>query len=161
MSTECVICLEVLNSDSVRIPCNHSFHRHCINSWLRFKKECPVCRQSIETDLEAQTTSIPNAAQKSILKFIIAVNSIYMFTRSVIFFKDTSVTTMVYSVSTIFHLRNKIDFVLICILVAFILLSSSPLECQFSFSPICFEDVFFISIVILQLILIFRLNLLR
>jgi len=41
----CSVCLETLvNGDELRtIPCMHSFHVHCIDTWLRTKPNCPVC----------------------------------------------------------------------------------------------------------------------
>ncbi|OWZ01710.1 TRAF-interacting protein [Phytophthora megakarya] len=31
----------------VKLPCGHSFHDHCILSWLRFSVTCPVCHRTI------------------------------------------------------------------------------------------------------------------
>eukprot|EP00419_Tripos_fusus_P027109 CAMPEP_0172715986 /NCGR_PEP_ID=MMETSP1074-20121228/67860_1 /TAXON_ID=2916 /ORGANISM="Ceratium fusus, Strain PA161109" /LENGTH=225 /DNA_ID=CAMNT_0013540619 /DNA_START=59 /DNA_END=733 /DNA_ORIENTATION=+ len=52
---ECCICLEYLETDTVvQLPCNHTFHRRCAETWLakcptfRFAK-CPVCRQQVLT----------------------------------------------------------------------------------------------------------------
>ncbi|XP_020225042.1 putative RING-H2 finger protein ATL21A [Cajanus cajan] len=45
----CWICLSEYNSkETVRcIPeCNHCFHAHCIDEWLRINSTCPVCRNS-------------------------------------------------------------------------------------------------------------------
>ena len=60
---ECVICLEVVNSEEARdtLNCNHAFHTECITMWKKEKEECPVCRTAIPSDdLEtaAQTTVI-------------------------------------------------------------------------------------------------------
>lgn len=42
----CSVCLEAYQvGESVRtIPCFHTFHRQCIDSWLAQKAECPVCK---------------------------------------------------------------------------------------------------------------------
>jgi hypothetical protein len=43
----CSICLENLNSDNPvheLTECKHKFHSSCLISWLRFNKECPMCR---------------------------------------------------------------------------------------------------------------------
>lgn len=45
--TDCVVCLENFKSgDKCRLlpNCNHSFHAHCIDSWLLKTPLCPVCR---------------------------------------------------------------------------------------------------------------------
>ena len=47
--TTCTICLETFKEgDELRsIPCNHSFHSHCINTWLSNHNSCPNCRHII------------------------------------------------------------------------------------------------------------------
>ena len=46
---ECVICLEEFNNDELvtSLPCIHSFHTHCIKSWLQRNNECPICKFKI------------------------------------------------------------------------------------------------------------------
>ena len=48
MMPECAICLEPYQQgDWVRtIPCFHTFHRQCIDSWLANKAECPICKHT-------------------------------------------------------------------------------------------------------------------
>lgn len=44
----CAICLlEYRTEDTVRIipECNHHFHDHCIDQWLRSMATCPLCRK--------------------------------------------------------------------------------------------------------------------
>lgn len=49
--TECTVCLEeFVEGDEVRIlPCKHSFHRACVDSWLEAQITCPLCVQSLLT----------------------------------------------------------------------------------------------------------------
>lgn len=49
---DCTICTEALHGDPVAIvPCNHNFHRDCIERWRRTRQEqansCPICRAEI------------------------------------------------------------------------------------------------------------------
>ena len=48
---ECVLCMEAFRSGTVvrRLPCNHTFHRECIDRWLivsmaHVTRACPLCK---------------------------------------------------------------------------------------------------------------------
>jgi hypothetical protein len=41
----CIICLAPLGCrQTCVLPCRHEFHAQCVQSWLVFKRQCPVCR---------------------------------------------------------------------------------------------------------------------
>ena len=42
----CVICMMPLYDKTIT-PCNHVFHKRCLQKWLKIKKNCPVCRTAI------------------------------------------------------------------------------------------------------------------
>lgn len=47
---ECYICLDkyIKNEELTTLPCNHVFHKHCIQTWLcKEHITCPVCRVDI------------------------------------------------------------------------------------------------------------------
>ncbi|KAL7100326.1 hypothetical protein ACP275_09G139800 [Erythranthe tilingii] len=47
---ECVVCLcRVIRGEKYKIlpNCNHGFHSHCIDSWLKSHSTCPLCRSSV------------------------------------------------------------------------------------------------------------------
>jgi hypothetical protein len=48
-SVECAVCLEALQADDIArdLPCHHTFHRKCIDTWLSSNHTCPVCRQDL------------------------------------------------------------------------------------------------------------------
>ncbi|CAF0720369.1 unnamed protein product [Adineta steineri] len=52
-NTQCYICLEDFQSiDSIKIlNCQHIFHTHCINEWLRNHSNCAYCRTAVRIDL--------------------------------------------------------------------------------------------------------------
>lgn len=50
-AAECAVCLESFRAgDSCRLlpNCMHSFHSHCIDSWLLKTPVCPICRAAIK-----------------------------------------------------------------------------------------------------------------
>ncbi|KAL2323666.1 hypothetical protein Fmac_028045 [Flemingia macrophylla] len=47
----CAVCLsELSNGEQGRIlpHCNHAFHSHCIDAWLRTHSNCPLCRTLVQ-----------------------------------------------------------------------------------------------------------------
>ena len=48
---QCTICISnyELGEKITKIKCNHNFHTYCISEWVKYKSECPVCRQLIDT----------------------------------------------------------------------------------------------------------------
>ncbi|KAF8097962.1 hypothetical protein N665_0278s0023 [Sinapis alba] len=79
---ECAICLNEFEDDeTLRLlpKCDHVFHPHCIDAWLKSHVTCPVCRTNLaeqeertadpvepelvtEIDLESQRTVVPEPA---------------------------------------------------------------------------------------------------
>lgn len=47
---ECMICRQLFEESEIlrTLPCIHSYHKHCIDQWLRINKKCPVCHTKID-----------------------------------------------------------------------------------------------------------------
>lgn len=60
----CAICLvEYEVGDDIRcLPCNHEFHKSCVDAWLGSNASCPACRYSL-SELSSLTTSAETFAQ--------------------------------------------------------------------------------------------------
>mmetsp|Transcript_8011 Transcript_8011/g.13729 ORF Transcript_8011/g.13729 Transcript_8011/m.13729 type:complete len:201 (+) Transcript_8011:1-603(+) len=45
---DCVICYNEIDINDrqgyMLAPCDHIFHRHCLEQWMDVKMECPICR---------------------------------------------------------------------------------------------------------------------
>ncbi|CAH0482855.1 unnamed protein product [Peronospora belbahrii] len=49
-SIDCVICmveLDIEARDYMIAPCDHIFHRECLEGWMQVKMECPTCRHAL------------------------------------------------------------------------------------------------------------------
>ena len=46
---ECSVCLELISPGQQmrRLPCSHSYHRECIDTWLLKRRKCPLCKLDI------------------------------------------------------------------------------------------------------------------
>ena len=55
----CPVCMEQAIGPNIvyTIPCNHKFHRDCINGWLQYKRDCPTCRGEV-----TRTSHMPSQA---------------------------------------------------------------------------------------------------
>lgn len=44
--TTCSVCWDKYQARNIlrRLPCLHTFHRDCIDPWLKMKSQCPICR---------------------------------------------------------------------------------------------------------------------
>lgn len=47
MSKECSICHESLIEDIHKTECGHSYHKNCLDSWIKKSKTCPLCRKKL------------------------------------------------------------------------------------------------------------------
>ena len=49
----CTICLENLSSNKTEsFPCQHIFHRICLEEWFKIERTCPMCRKILLFDDE-------------------------------------------------------------------------------------------------------------
>eukprot|EP00930_Biecheleria_cincta_P007962 TRINITY_DN109297_c0_g1_i1.p1 TRINITY_DN109297_c0_g1~~TRINITY_DN109297_c0_g1_i1.p1 ORF type:complete len:130 (-),score=21.03 TRINITY_DN109297_c0_g1_i1:135-524(-) len=58
--SQCTVCLEdfVVGHSQTVLPCSHVFHPDCVRRWLCQKNECPTCRHTVSTCIEA-SSSLP------------------------------------------------------------------------------------------------------
>lgn len=59
---DCPICLSPFKeNDLIKVlPCNHFFHKNCLDLWFIKEGVCPICRQSLAstTSMTTQTTNV-------------------------------------------------------------------------------------------------------
>lgn len=47
-SGQCAVCLdEMAEQACARLPCEHTFHSACVETWLQTHDSCPLCRDSL------------------------------------------------------------------------------------------------------------------
>jgi len=70
----CIICREIMEvrpgenmggSKPKKLPCGHSFHLHCLRSWLERQQSCPTCRQSVLPERELRENAARAAAEEA------------------------------------------------------------------------------------------------
>ncbi|MBA0745475.1 hypothetical protein Gogos_008050 [Gossypium gossypioides] len=64
---ECVVCLsKICKGEKLRsLPiCHHSFHLDCIDSWLRVRPTCPLCRISVAPERNFLIASLLSLAKR-------------------------------------------------------------------------------------------------
>ncbi|WCJ19417.1 RING/U-box superfamily protein [Euphorbia peplus] len=49
---DCGICLEEITKIGAGMPCDHVFHRTCIEKWLNISHSCPLCRFELPVQTE-------------------------------------------------------------------------------------------------------------
>ena len=55
----CAICREEMEANSTRkLPCNHIFHRNCLQKWILRHPTCPICRLDLVARLPGQQQEI-------------------------------------------------------------------------------------------------------
>lgn len=42
---KCIICLNSINEEYIRLECDHSFHKDCIEKWALVNPSCALCRK--------------------------------------------------------------------------------------------------------------------
>jgi len=44
---ECVICMDIIESNGYKTECKHNFHVNCIYNWAIESEKCPCCRSKL------------------------------------------------------------------------------------------------------------------
>jgi len=59
---DCSVCQEDYNKDDVvlTMPCNHTFHKTCLTTWLSLHNSCPSCRKGLNEESENNAPSQNN-----------------------------------------------------------------------------------------------------
>lgn len=61
----CAVCLSDFEEDDIlrRLPCNHSFHKGCVDKWLTLNRVCPLCVQDVEVLYREQAEKKHNSTK--------------------------------------------------------------------------------------------------
>ena len=62
-SLDCAVCSDPIVPPIAALPCTHSFHVHCITSWIKTANVCPLCRERFNSySVRGEDGSIQNIA---------------------------------------------------------------------------------------------------
>lgn len=67
----CIICRENMEvgaqggNKPKKLPCGHSFHLHCLRSWLERQQACPTCRHSVLPERERRANAVRQAEEEA------------------------------------------------------------------------------------------------
>lgn len=48
--TECIICLDDVETEWITLECRHQYHKKCIQAWTRIRMNCPICIHQITSE---------------------------------------------------------------------------------------------------------------
>lgn len=70
----CSICMEVINNKQPKhtiatLPCAHTFHTDCIDTWLNIKRSCPLCKTQVNSLYILPTPPLNNKKRSLLNKF--------------------------------------------------------------------------------------------
>lgn len=53
---DCSICLDTMpaNTEQTVTPCNHTFHKVCLEKWLKRGDDCPICNRDLFEDISIE-----------------------------------------------------------------------------------------------------------
>jgi hypothetical protein len=55
-----------IEDDKIFINCGHSFHKKCLNSWMKKSNSCPICRLEIKNCITNKIFNQPNSTRESL-----------------------------------------------------------------------------------------------
>lgn len=61
----CIICLAKISAAEIMTSCHHTYHKKCLDTWLKKSVECPVCRQKITYELMGPQTRSRTASLRA------------------------------------------------------------------------------------------------
>ena len=61
----CIICLDKIYAAEIMTSCHHTYHKKCLDTWLKKSVECPVCRGKITYELMGPQTRSRTASLRA------------------------------------------------------------------------------------------------
>lgn len=63
---QCSICMDdYMKGDCLRVlPCNHRFHKACVDPWLLKNKACPLCKHEVDKECTTQSKAFLRSASR-------------------------------------------------------------------------------------------------
>ena len=78
-NTECVICLDDIETEWRDLECRHRYHKSCIENWITIRAKCPMCMKNIKEkidDININNSIIEEIHYIAIRRFMIFISLI-------------------------------------------------------------------------------------
>ncbi|KAM7523303.1 hypothetical protein LguiA_013205 [Lonicera macranthoides] len=64
-SDGCTICTNsfLINDKTIRLPCQHVYHKDCVVEWLNMSNTCPLCRDKLPSEKNSTEPSLKRRRQ--------------------------------------------------------------------------------------------------
>ena len=134
---DCPICFESLVNDEIIITeCNHTFHKKCIDKWLKIKNICPICKTKFKLQEREMTL---REICKNLVDIVQEVHStvrIFEFTNLYICFNN-----FLYCLQTLFDKHLQVEIVDNVLLNCFLIFNNLEISYYLSWNTY-YIDIF-------------------
>ena len=163
---DCAICLEPVRDKKKILKCSHEFHLDCIDTWMKEKRECPVCRNTTTIDEENHSNLEESesydvdyiySATAEVFLCSMSLTSI-LFSTFLVIERDLFLLFLSHSLMCIFYIFFKINVNLVTILHVFVIFYYIIYIDFYSFYEYKMEHFFVFFLFLIQYVCVYNIE---